>query len=559
MGMGWGYHCSHYFTQKTARTLSEKSTVNNELSVESFAHSLYCHGKAVQGKFWCHLKVMAMKLCLPQKRRRVHCRKDAWSTVKMTCLVNYRQPEGWRHPGSYDKTTTVTDLMPVLAGQPSSFCQCPSTYFCEGCWVTISCVLVVPVSLLDFLTDLYWSTCLLLTHTSIALDTCHLPIQVGPREGCCTLFSRSDGRFQVAQNVRGIWQPLTHNFSGDLKMLLTFLSLFQFVSPNSRPDSSWYLGCTGALAFCRSATAAKSYVQYPCCCRELSNCLCGSRMLVVGTLQWHSDVEKLFPPHVCQVESLLFRLLRWFSVCWLPWWLLQWLGLWSGWSWSQGAFSTSQAPRLWCSIWHLEKCMMPAVGFGPPEFWRMGWGRVRSDGLNCPTTEKLETPQAYTFFGGLNSAPSQQRHLQLFHLLDHEGQRSDWTDRGGFWSWLRLQRTMRITCSRTWTLWVSLAPGETFLRILPLPAGAACRHVFINIPGHARSHRVQLYTWNYLGIRLLYQIIGIMITLFGAFEHFWTPMTPKISEVMLAARGTQNQQLVGFGAQMEILPLKEFH
>lgn len=43
-----------------------------------------------------------------------------------------------------------------------------------------------------------------------------------------------------------------------------------------------------------------------------------SRMLVVGPLQWHSDVEKLFPPHVCQVESLLFRLLRWFSVCWLP-------------------------------------------------------------------------------------------------------------------------------------------------------------------------------------------------------------------------------------------------
>ena len=231
MGMGWGYHCSHYFTQKTARTLSEKSTVNNELSVESFAHSLYCHGKAVQGKFWCHLKVMAMKLCLPQKRRRVHCRKDAWSTVKMTCLVNYRQPEGWRHPGSYDKTTTVTDLMPVLAGQPSSFCQCPSTYFCEGCWVTISCVLVVPVSLLDFLTDLYWSTCLLLTHTSIALDTCHLPIQVGPREGCCTLFSRSDGRFQVAQNVRGIWQPLTHNFSGDLKMLLTFFVIVSICFP----------------------------------------------------------------------------------------------------------------------------------------------------------------------------------------------------------------------------------------------------------------------------------------------------------------------------------------
>lgn len=93
------------------------------------------------------------------------------------------------------------------------------------------------------------------------------------------------------------------------------------------------------------------------------------------------------------------------------------------------AFSTSQAPRLWCSIWHLEKCMMPAVGFEPPEFWRMGWGRVRSDGLNCPTTEKLEAPQAYTFFWGLNSAPSQQRNLQLFHLLDHEGQRSDWTDR----------------------------------------------------------------------------------------------------------------------------------
>jgi hypothetical protein len=35
-------------------------------------------------------------------------------------------------------------------------------------------------------------------------------------------------------------------------------------------------------------------------------------------------------------------------------------------------------------------------------------------------------------------------------------------------------------------------------------------------------------------------------------------MTPKISEVMLAAQGTQNQQLVGFGAQMEILPLKEY-
>ena len=64
--------------------------------------------------------------------------------------------------------------------------------------------------------------------------------------------------------------------------------------------------------------------------------------------------------------------------------------------------------------------MMPAVGFEPPEFWRMGWGHVRSDGLNCPTTEKLEAPQAYTFFWGLNSAPSQQRHLQLFHLLDHE-------------------------------------------------------------------------------------------------------------------------------------------
>lgn len=263
-------------------------------------------------------------------------RRDAWSTVKMTCLVNYPQPEGWRHPGFYDKTTTVTDLMPVLAGQPSSFCQCPSTYFCEGCWVTISCVLVVPVSLPDFSTDLYWSTCLLLTHTSIALDTCHLPIQVGPREGCCTLFSRSDSRFQVAQNVRGIWQPWTHNFSGDLKVLLTLFVIVSICFPQLPARFfmvSWLHWGVGVLPIsyrsqvvCTVPVLLQRVVKLPV-----------SRMLVVGPLQWHSDVEKLFPPHVCQVESLLFRLLRWFSVCWLPWWLLQWLGPWPGWSWSQGA------------------------------------------------------------------------------------------------------------------------------------------------------------------------------------------------------------------------------
>lgn len=96
-------------------------------------------------------------------------RKDAWSTVEKTPGPLWRWRAWWitlnQRAGvilgfmiRLPLSLIWSDLMPVLAGQPSSFCQCPSTYFCEGCWVTISCVLVVPVSLPDFLTDLYWST-----------------------------------------------------------------------------------------------------------------------------------------------------------------------------------------------------------------------------------------------------------------------------------------------------------------------------------------------------------------------------------------------------------------
>ena len=495
-------------------------------------------------------------------------RRDAWSTVKMTCLVNYPQPEGWRHPGFYDKTTTVTDLMPVLAGQPSSFCQCPSTYFCEGCWVTISCVLVVPVSLPDFSTDLYWSTCLLLTHTSIALDTCHLPIQVGPREGCCTLFSRSDSRFQVAQNVRGIWQPWTHNFSGDLKVLLTLFVIVSICFPQLPARFfmvSWLHWGVGVLPIsyrsqvvCTVPVLLQRVVKLPV-----------SRMLVVGPLQWHSDVEKLFPPHVCQVESLLFRLLRWFSVCWLPWWLLQWLGPWPGWSWSQGAGESCSfrhglfvKPSSEAVMLHLApREMHDARGWvWAPGVLAYGMGACEIRWIELSNYWKVGSPSGVHVFWGLNSAPSQQRHLQLFHLLDHES----WGPKVGLNrpGWF-LELTEAATHYENHLQPHMNALGQPGARWdISSHSSFTCGcGMSACVYQHSRTCKKppSPITWNYLGIRLIYQIIGIMIALlFGAFEHFWTPMTPKISEVMLAAQGTQNQQLVGFGAQMEILPLKEY-